>query len=339
MNNNYKKILPIIAIIAIVIIAAILWIPGNTTGQFIKTESGESNSIRLGYTPLIHSLPIYIAIDKNYFTEQGLIVEPVKFESPNQMIDALMQGKLDFVTIGGPSGIVAVADYKNPGKIKIFALSGGYKENPNAVILVQPDSPIKSIEELKGKKFGILGGTIQWRTIARAILAKHGLDMDKDLTVVELAPTQQVAALAAKQIDALLALDPMATVALDKNVGKIIVKSPLEDDISDPIYAGAGSVNSEFAKNNPKTTQKFILAITKAVGDIRTNQVEARTHLKNYTPLDDATIQKATMPSFLMCGEITNVDVALLQKFLDIFTTYKVVEGKINTRALLYCTN
>jgi ABC-type nitrate/sulfonate/bicarbonate transport system substrate-binding protein len=50
----------------------------------------------------------------------------------------------------------------------------------------------------------------------RALFAKEGIDIDKDLTVVELAPGLQVQALASKQIDALLALEPMSTIALQK---------------------------------------------------------------------------------------------------------------------------
>jgi ABC-type nitrate/sulfonate/bicarbonate transport system substrate-binding protein len=37
-----------------------------------------------------------MAMEKGYFVQEGIEVEKVNFEAPNQIIDALMQGQLDF---------------------------------------------------------------------------------------------------------------------------------------------------------------------------------------------------------------------------------------------------
>jgi NitT/TauT family transport system substrate-binding protein len=183
------------------------------TGHVVK----ENTKVRIGYLPIVQGLPLYMAIEKGYFKDSGIDVEAIKFDSPNQIVDALMQNNLDFgspidnsddyitsksefsnktiskkgdlikeIVYSTALGITGVADYKNPGKLKIYAVAGGTEEVPNENLMVPIDSNLTSIKDLKGKKLGILAGTIQWRTITREVLAQNGLDMDKDVTIVEL---------------------------------------------------------------------------------------------------------------------------------------------------------
>ena len=293
--------------------------------------------IRIGNLPVIQGLPVYLAVEKGYFRDAGLDVEIVRFDSPNQLVDSLMQGRIDFGSTSIASGITAIAEYKNPGKLRIYALTGGSKDNPTENIIVPLDSELTSISGLKGKRFGILGGTIQWRTIARHLLAENGLDMDKDVTIVELAPSLQVPALASRQIDALLAIEPMSTLALEKGVGKIIVRGPLETIVSDPFYPGAGVLNVEFAKKFPDVTSKMIEVINKAILEINADPQAAKQYLKGYTPLEDSTIYSSPVPLMKSCESLTDQDREALQRFYDLFSRYKVVDGDLPVEPLLYC--
>ncbi|VVB74855.1 NMT1/THI5 like protein [uncultured archaeon] len=338
MNLKMKNGLIVLAAIAVIaIIAIVITSTMSPTGLF--TQSAKSETIKLGNLPVIQGLPIYLAIEKGYFSEAGLSVELTKFDSPSQLVDAVMQGKLDLTTPSGAAGISAVANYKNPGKIKLYALSGGTAEVPNEVLLIPIDSNINSIKELKGKKLGLLGGSIQWRTIARDMLAKNGLEADKDVYLVELATGLQVQALATKQIDALLALEPTATIAKEKKAGKILLDGPMEETISDPFYPGAGIINLEFAKTHPEIVKKFIEVVKRATKEIKQNPVESEKYLKNYTALTDDLIGKVPMSAFKICEQINAKDIEALQKFYDLFEEYNVVDGRIDANAFLYCTN
>src|SRR3989344_4250666 len=188
-----------------------------------ETKQIETTKVRVANLPSLHGLPFYLAIEKGYFKDAGLDIEMTKFEAPNQIIDAIISWQVDFTSTSGASGIAAVADFKNSGKIKIYALSGGDNVVPNDSIVVQKDSTIKSIQELRGKKVGILPG-IQWRTIVKSVFTQHNLDSDKDITIVELAPALQAQALASGQIDALVAIEPMLTTVKGKDIGKEIVR-------------------------------------------------------------------------------------------------------------------
>jgi len=297
----------------------------------------EAIKVKIGYLPVIHNLPLFLAASQNYFKDAGLDVELVKFESPNQIIDALINGSIDICGPSGALGITGIADFKNPGKMKIYAVSGEMTDNSSENIIVPKDSSLKSIADLKGKKLGILAGTIQWRTIARELLSQNGLDMDKDLTIVELALPLQVQALSSEQIDALLALEPISTTAVEKSGAKILVKSPVKQYIADPAWLGAGVINVEFSQNHPQTAQKALAVLDRAIDEVNQNPEASRQYLKNYTSLTDDLIAKVPPVDFKTCNSLNQQDKDAIKKFFGIFTKYKVIDGEINPDNLLYC--
>jgi len=335
-----KKEYLAISAAAAILVVAVLAVGFSSSGLFLLGGEGKTNEtvkIRMGGTPIAQGLPVFMAIDKNYFKEAGIDLEYTKFEAPNQLIDALLQDKLDFTFSGSPSGIAAIADHQNPGKLKFYLLAGGTKEMPASTLLIPIDSNITTIKDLNGKKLGIFGGSIQWRTMARDLLAKNGLVADKDTQLVELSTATQVPTLAAHQIDALLAIEPVTTIAKDTNVGKVLMNAAEETMLVDPFYAAAGAVNTKFAREHPQETKKVIEVIDRAVKEMEQNPQDSRKYLKGYTPLNDAVAGKIVMPVLKTCGEITTHDMESFQKFLDLFEEYKVVDGKLDAQALMYC--
>lgn len=298
--------------------------------------NNETTKVRVAYLPVIHALPLFVAIEKGYFKEAGLDVEKVEFQAPNQIIDALINGSADFGSAAA-LGITGIADYKDPGKIKVFNLAGDVGDKTGESLIIPKNSKISSISNLKGKKLGILAGTIQWKTIAREILAKNGLDMDKDVTIVELAGTVQVQALSSGQIDALLALEPIPTVAIGKSGATILAKTPGKQFIADPFWYGAGVVSAKFAQENPITTKKVIAALDKAVDEINASPESSRQYLKGYTSLTDDLILKVPLVEFKNCNSLNDKDMESVRKFFAIFTNNKVIDGEINANSLMYC--
>jgi len=327
----------IILVIVVVALAAILIAPGTSvTGLFTGKNTGETNIVRVGNLPVTQGLPLYLAIDKNYFEEAGIKVELTRFEAPNQLIDAMMTGKID-LSETGPSGIVAVSSYRNPDKIRFFSLSGGTISQPNEFLLVPINSNINSIADLNGKKLGIWGGSIQWRTITKELLAKNGLEMGKDVSILELAPAAQVSVFAAGQLDALLALEPIATTIVQKKIGRVIESAPVERHIVDPFYPAIGIVSTDFAEKNPVLTKRIVSILERATKEIQANPNAARQYLKGYTPLDGTILEEVTLPVFVSCRQMTENDLNALQNFFNIFTKNKVIEGEVDATSMLYC--
>ncbi len=332
MNKTTKLLLG-----GVIVIIAIIGVVFLTSQKPVK-QTSEVTTVRIANLPIVQGLPLYLALGRGYFKAAGLNVKMIKFQSPNQIVDALLSGQVDFVSPSGAMGILGIANLKNPGKLEIYAAAGGNDVIQNDAILVKNGSNISNLQELKGKKLGILPG-IQWRTIAQDILAKNNLVAGKDVALVELAPGLQAPALASGEIDALLGVEPIPTIIKVKGIGKEIVSKVTAKYVANPFYGGGGAVRTEFAKQNPKTTKKVLAILALAISEINKNPNAARQYLKGNTPLDNSAIAKVPISIIKMYNNFTSQDINAIQKFYDIFSTYHVVNGKMNFKKLIYSPN
>jgi len=129
------------------------------------------------------------------FADQGIKVQWNFFKGAGPAInEALANGQVDFAYLGDLAAIIGKA---NGLDTRVLSATGrGIKQ----YLAVTPDSGIKTLEDLKGKRVAIFRGTAYQLSFAAA-LASQGLK-EKDLKVINLDTNAAVAALSAKQIDA-----------------------------------------------------------------------------------------------------------------------------------------
>ena len=293
------------------------------------------NTVRIAYLPVVQALPLYVAIEKGYFGDEGIEVEAVKIDSPNLIIDALISGQVDMGSPSTASGITAISQHRNPGTLKIFAANGGTPpDNVDNLLLVRSDSDIQDIRDLEGKSVGILPG-IQFRTIAKHILASEGIDPEK-VELIDLAIPLQLQALESGQVDALLTLEPVGTIGRGQGTTRDLVDGPMVRYIADPWYGGVGVVTASFMAEDPELASKAIAVFDRAIQDIKEDPDDARQFLKGYTALTDELIQEVPLPVWKMHDEFEQPDIDALQDFFDIFFHFGVIEERVTVQELLY---
>lgn len=330
-----KKHLSIIITGIVILLTGLLFLFPPSAPTPIETQThAETTHIRFADLPVIHSLPFYLALDKGYFEEAGLTVEVTEFESPNQLIDALMAEQIDMTTPSGAMGIAGIAAHQNPDHIEIYMGTGGDEERINDAFLVKHGSEIEGIEDLSGTSIGILPG-IQWRTIAEHLLSQFNIPIE-EVTLVELAPGLQATALESGQIDVLLAIQPMVSIVTANDIGYELLDAATVKGIDNPFYGGAGILRSEFAKENPTTTATYLEIMERAIDEVYANPEEARWHLREHTPLSDALIEVVPILRFTMSSQMTQDDIDAIQTFYDIFFEYEVVDERIFFEELMY---
>jgi NitT/TauT family transport system substrate-binding protein len=197
--------------------------PGPGKEEAAKTEqkNKEPVSVSLGILKFTTNAPMYIAIEKGFFKEENLDVNIKWFESSNAVNVALVSNNLD---VGG-TGLTA--DFYNmmAGGQKAIIVSDKGKEQkgyPYSAVVVNSDSPIKSIEELKGKRIAVstIGSTYHY--MMGRILEKHGIST-KDVQWVPMnAVSGMLEALKGKKVDATVLNEPNVSIALKQGYGKVI---------------------------------------------------------------------------------------------------------------------
>ena len=115
--------------------------------------------------------PLYVALEKGYFSEEGLVVEFVEPADPNDPPKLVAAGKAPLAISYQPQQHIQVSEGLPLVRI------GTLVSTPLNSLVVTEDSPIKSIADLKGKKVGYSVGGFE-DALLSAMLAKHGLTLD-----------------------------------------------------------------------------------------------------------------------------------------------------------------
>jgi sulfonate transport system substrate-binding protein len=145
------------------------------------------------------------ALEKR-LSDRGVSITWSEFSSGPPLLEALGAGALDFGPTGDVPPLFAQAARGN------LLYVGTYRGSAEgSAILVNRDSPIQEIADLKGKKLAFKRGSSA-HNIAVKLLRKGGLKPD-DVTQVDLAPPDAAAAFKNGSIDAWLVWDPFTAVA------------------------------------------------------------------------------------------------------------------------------
>ena len=175
------------------------------------------------------------------FKPHNINVSWVEFASGPPLLQALNVGHLDFGETGDTPPIFAQAAAANLVYVAAEPTNG-----QNEAIIVLPDSPIRSLADLKGKKVGFVRGSSSNNVIVAA-LEKAGLSFH-DITAVNVSPADGAAAFAQKAIDAWVIWDPFLAIIQKRFSARVIVRS------GDVLQSnGFLLANRDFAQNYPDT--------------------------------------------------------------------------------------
>ncbi|MBB5191637.1 sulfonate transport system substrate-binding protein [Silvimonas terrae] len=232
-----------------------------TVGAYAETPP---TVIRVGVaTPKTGNPPAFTVGPVGVAYTRGLIEE--EFKKDNVKIDwvffrgagpavneALTNKQLDFAFQGDLPSLVGKAGGLNT---RLIALAG---TRQHVYLAVPPDSPIKSVKDLKGKRVGFSIGT-NIQTPINRILAANGLT-ERDIRVVNLSVEGIAPALTSKSIDAVFSWVQILPLK-DKGLARIVFS-----DHENAAYACNSGVlvTDEFARKYPQTTTRLLKALLPA---------------------------------------------------------------------------
>jgi len=307
-----KKKSLLIIIIALVAILSLF---------FLFEKQQPDKTIKIGYKEHIGYLPLFVAYDNSYFDDENIKVETIKFESTDLMVKALISGDLD-VLIGINTLTAFAAEQASPNKLKIFTGQVYTTEEYADEIIVSKDSELSSIQDLRGKKIGLMPGS-GFTEFMKIILEKNNLS-ENDVELSQMESKILLQALANKNIDAVLALEPLGTMAAEKNIGRQLIGAPFARYIINPFPIAVGVVRSDFSKQN---FDKLTIATDKAIDFIRQNSRRSKEIASKWTNMDLNTTLKIKLNRF---EKLEEMDKAQLQKVADLYVEFGLIDKPIN---------
>lgn len=234
---------------------------GGSSAEQPQPEQGqaaEAVSLEIGMLKLTSSAPLFIGIEKGFFQEEGIDAKAKWFDAAQPIAVATAAGSVDV----GATGITASLYNMVAGGQKLVIVADKGREQAgysSSALLYPSDSPLKSIEELKGKKLGITQTGSTYHYMAGKLLEKHGLTLQD----IELIPLNNIKglmeALKSKQVDAVLLNEPNISTVVEEGYGKVIAQ--VGDEME---YQTSGIFFSPKFAENKDAAQRFLKAYAKA---------------------------------------------------------------------------
>lgn len=216
-------------------------------GATLAHAATEAMSIRIG----LQSVPpdeVYTA--KDWGARYKLKVEHGSFSSGADILKAFIAGRVD-VGNGGSGRLVTMAA-QQPELFYIVAANqyGGDRYG----VMVAKDSPIKTVQELKGKKIGAVTGSGTYSTF-RVYLNRNGMK-ESDFQIVNMKVEDLRAAVQQGIVDGAVAWEPHVAIAETMGVVKRIQSMAGVNDSPNFVL-----VNRKFADANPEAVARYIATL------------------------------------------------------------------------------
>jgi ABC-type nitrate/sulfonate/bicarbonate transport system substrate-binding protein len=158
--------------------------------------------------------PLIVAQEKGFFREAGVDVELKYFPTGGDTIAAFVGGSIHL----GSSGSTPTTNLRSrPYPVKIVSR---VSDISGAQQLITKEG-VKSLEELYGKKIGVMRGTAS-DALFSAIIKGYGLDSSK-FEVVNMGPTEMLQGFVRGAVDAIALWEPHTTRARKTGNGKVLV--------------------------------------------------------------------------------------------------------------------
>lgn len=174
-------------------------------GAVLDASAQENIRVGLGSISLQSGL-VHIGKDRGLFAKYGLNTEAIYIPGGSTNVQVLVSGNLDLSQLSGAPGVAANLQGAD---IVYFA---GLLDKLNYQLIARPD--IKSIDQLKGKKFAVsrYGSSADFGM--RAMLKRVGIDPVKEATILQIGDEPaRIAAITSGNVDGTVVNAPFSSEA------------------------------------------------------------------------------------------------------------------------------
>jgi NitT/TauT family transport system substrate-binding protein len=232
-----------------------------------SSSTGDTaNKVRVGYIGLTCEAPIFTAVEKGFFKEEGLDVSLVKCEWANYK-DVLALGGFDIthhLVMYFLKPIEQGLDVKFTAGIHRGCLR----------VQARAKSSINSIKALRGKRIGVPGMGTPPFIFANRVLGANGIDAGREISWRVFPAGELGLALDKGEVDAVADSEPIGSLLLAegkvKNIADQAADNPYKDE-----YCCAVVVNGKFLAQNPKAAAAATRALLKGAKWVETNPAAA----------------------------------------------------------------
>jgi ABC-type nitrate/sulfonate/bicarbonate transport system substrate-binding protein len=245
--------------------AAAFFIAASAFALSLTTAADAADKIRAAKAvgvPWTFTL-LDVGMQEGIFAKYGLDVSSSDFTGDAKLHQGFAAGSVDVALGSGPSMALGA---KSGAAIAVAALAGAPR---NIALIVLPDSPIKTVADLKGKLVGATtkGSLTEW--LVTRLSQQQGWGID-GIPMAELgAFDATLAALKVKQVEAMVGALEAGYLLEDKHVARVLtgLEGVAPDFITHVVFA-----RPELIKSNPDLVNRFLKGVFASIAFMKANK-------------------------------------------------------------------
>jgi NitT/TauT family transport system substrate-binding protein len=250
--------------------------PGGATASVTSSAGGSATqTIRIAVLPTQSNLGIYAAIDKGYFAAAGINVDLIPTSNGPADLAAVIGGSADlgFSEILSATGaiehgenlkLVTAVNGGDPVGTSIEAHPSTAPGGNSGALLVSPSSSITSVSQLAGKTIGYNGVPLL-KTVIESYLASKGVNPASVNYTVISSYAAMGTALAQKQVDAVVPIDPFQEEITATGQGRMLADVSAQEPSASVIAALWGTPS--WLQAHSALVSSFVAAFRKGAAD------------------------------------------------------------------------
>ncbi len=223
----------------------------------------------------MNKVAYFVALNRNYFEQEGLTVDSTAFASGTAALQSLIGGGAD----------VAEGAYEHTLRMQTKGINltclvpfGRY---PGNVLVVRKSlaDKIKTIADLKGRKIGVSAPGASTQNFVAGLMERAGVPW-KDASYISIGtgPSAVAAMKTGGELDALVNLDPAINALVEGGDAVILSDSRTAEGtkaaFGGEYLADCLMVKTEFLKANPNTSQAITNAVVHAMQWLKTASID-----------------------------------------------------------------
>jgi ABC-type nitrate/sulfonate/bicarbonate transport system substrate-binding protein len=289
-------------------LAAALLLFGHGAGAADRLHVGKSPGYLFAYVPLD------VGLAEGFFQKRQLEIDEISFEGASKMEQGIVTGAID-IALGSPMEMAAEA--KGMPSVAIAVIAEPMTE---FIVMVPYDSPVRTLDDLKGKTFGIatVGSITEWCTLELATAKGWGPHGIKNVGIGS-ASSSVVAAMKAHLVDASISTTMTGVVLERAHIARRLASVP---DYARPFVAHLMSATETAIKDHPDALRRFAAGWFESVAFMRTHRAETiriATTVTGLSPDDEAIEYDQLMSEVTPDGHFDRDTVARIGKsFVDL---------------------
>jgi len=285
MTNNFRTIVRQSLLIVVgMFFAAASSVPGASLAADRPLQR-----INVAYSSISgYVSPLWVTQDKGFFRKYGLEVQAILIESGTTTAQALVAGDISFASVAGPAAIQS-----NLRGADVVIIAGVLN---TLVFQLYTDKSVTRPDQFKGKSVSVTRFGSATDFAMRYALEKYGLDVNKEVTILQLGNhPAQLAALEAGRVQG--AMLSMPTSLRAKKMG-----FPMLADLQmlGLEYQHTSIATSKaLIKSKPDLVRDFMRAYIEGIQYAKTHRKETLEVLAKYLRVDDKDVLDETYETII----------------------------------------